>query len=135
MKDIWKKIGNAAADGVGDALRDTSVRYKNGDPNNGALILIDALLEAKVKPEEIVVLTHKYYGLKENDAENKLIYERNINMPCKALEEYLVYNENFSRVRAHNYIVQMGIPSLLEENNEYFKLKPAELLQKAKQKR
>lgn len=134
MNNTLKKVCNAMTDGARDALRDAGVRYKNGDPNNGALILIDALLEAKVKPEEIVFLTHKYYGLEENDAENILICERNIYMPCKALEEYLVYNENYSRERAHKYIVQMGIPPLLEENNEYFKLKPAELLQKAMQK-
>lgn len=57
--------------------------------------LIGALFEAKIDDDRILMLTHKYYGISYDDAKHYLNIERNILSKCRALEDYLVNEENY----------------------------------------
>jgi hypothetical protein len=46
-------------------------------------ILTAALYESKTKDAEIVRLLQKYYGLRENEAQEQIRIERTINYPCR----------------------------------------------------
>jgi len=117
-----------------DATRESILRHEDEviqeERFNGAVILTEALLEAKIKDNEIIRLIQKYYILNEEEAEKLVISERTVNLPCKELESYLVRSEGFTRDEAINFIYEKGIPEFLRENKGSWKLSPGQLLSK-----
>lgn len=117
-----------------DATREAILKHEDEviqeEIFNGAVILTEALLEAKIKDNEIIRLIQKYYILSEEEAEKLVISERTVNLPCKELESYLVRSEGFTRYEAINFIYEKGIPDFLRENKGSWKLSPGQLLSK-----
>ena len=134
---MGKKFNNYLS-GLGSFLLDTTkeavYKYEEGvvqeEKFNGAIILTEALFEAKIKDEEIIRLIQKYYVLSEEEAEKLTISERTINSPCKELEKYLVRSEGYTRDEAISFIFDNGIPNYLRKNKGAWKLSPEQLLSK-----
>lgn len=97
---------------------------------NGTVILTEALLEARVKDDEIIRLIQKYYFLSEEEAERLLISEKTVNLPCKELETYLVRSEGYTRDETIDFIFEKGIPDFLRKNKGFWRLSPGQLLSK-----
>lgn len=98
----------------------------------GISILTAALYEAKIKDPEIIRLLQKYYGLRENEAQERLRIEKTINHPCCELESYLMSEEAFTQQEAQDYIIDHGTVDLLREERGLWKLSPKELLKRIK---
>jgi hypothetical protein len=117
-----------------DATREAVLRHEDDavqeERFNGAVILTEALLEARVKDDEIIRLIQKYYFSNEEEAERLLISEKTVNLPCKELEAYLVRSEGYTRDEAIDFIFEKGIPDLLRENKGFWKLSPGQLFSK-----
>lgn len=117
-----------------DATRDAVHRHEDEavqeERFNGAVILTEALLEARVKDNEIIRLVQKYYFLSEEESERLMISEKTVNLPCKELEAYLVRSEGYTRDEAVDFIFEKGIPDFLRKNKGYWKLSPGQLLSK-----
>jgi len=117
-----------------DAIREAVLRHEDeavkNEKFNGAVILTEALLESKIKDDEIIRLVKKYYFLSEEEAEELLTIEKTINLPCKELETYLVRSEGYTRDEAINYINEKGIPNYLREHKGSWKLSPGQLFSK-----
>lgn len=96
----------------------------------GISILTAALYESKIKDSEIVRLLQKYYGLRENEAQEQLRIERTINYPCRELESYLMSTEAFSQQEAQDYIIDHGTVDMLRQERGLWKLSPKELLKR-----
>lgn len=96
----------------------------------GISILTAALYEAKIKYPEIIRLLQKYYGLRENEAQEQLRIEKTINHPCSELESYLMSEEALSQQEAQDYIIDHGTVDLLRQERSLWKLSPKELLRK-----
>lgn len=96
----------------------------------GISILTAALYESKIKDAEIVRLLQKYYGLRENEAQEQIRIERTINYPCHELESYLMITEGLSQQEAQNYIIDHGTVDLLQQERGLWKLSPKELLKR-----
>lgn len=96
----------------------------------GILILTAALYESKIKDTEIVRLLQKYYGLRENEAQEQIRIEKTINHPCRELESYLMSTEAFSQQEAQDYILDHGMVDLLQQERGLWKLSPKELLKR-----
>lgn len=96
----------------------------------GISILTAALYEAKIKDAEIVRLLQKYYGLRENEAQEQIRIERTINCPCRELESYLMSTEGLSQQEAQDYIIDHGTVDLLQQERGLWKLSPKELLKR-----
>lgn len=117
-----------------DATREAVSRHENETVQQeleaGISILTSALYEAKVKDPEIIRLLQKYYGLRENEAQEQLRIEKTINHPCRELESYLMSEEAFSQQEAQEYIIDHGIVDLLRQERDLRKLSPKEILKK-----
>ena len=96
----------------------------------GISILTAALYESKIKDIEIVRLLQKYYGLRDNEAQEHIRIERTINYPCRELESYLMSTEGFSQQEAQDYIIDHGTVDLLQQERELWKLSPKEMLKR-----
>jgi hypothetical protein len=96
----------------------------------GVAILTAALYEAKIKDAEIVRLLQKYYGLRENEAQEQIRIERTINFPCRELESYLMSTEGFLQREAQDYIIDHGTVDMLRQERGLWKLAPKELLKR-----
>lgn len=96
----------------------------------GISILTAALYESKIKDTEIVRLLQKYYGLRENEAQEQIRIEKTINHPCRELESYLMSTEAFSQQEAQDYIIDHGTVDLLRQERGLWKLSPKELLKR-----
>lgn len=96
----------------------------------GISILTAALYESKIKDAEIVHLLQKYYGLRENEAQERIRIEKTINHPCRELESYLMSTEAFSQQEAQDYIIDHGTVDLLRQERGLWKLSPKELLKR-----
>ena len=96
----------------------------------GISILTAALYESKTKDAEIVRLLQKYYGLRENEAQEQIRIERTINYPCRELESYLMSTEGLSQQEAQDYIINHGTVDLLRQERGLWKLSPKELLKR-----
>lgn len=96
----------------------------------GISILTAALYESKIKDAEIVRLLQKYYGLRENEAQEQIRFERTINYPCRELESYLMSTEGLSQQEAQDYIIDHGTVDLLQQERGLWKLSPKELLKR-----
>ena len=96
----------------------------------GISILTAALYESKTKDAEIVRLLQKYYGLRENEAQEQIRIERTINYPCRELESYLMSTEGLSQQEAQDYIINHGTVDLLRQKRGPWKLSPKELLKR-----
>ena len=72
----------------------------------------------------------KYYGLRENEAQEQLRIEKTINHPCSELESYLMSEEALSQQEAQDYIIDHGTVDLLRQERGLWKLSPKELLRK-----
>lgn len=94
----------------------------------GISILMAALYESKIKDAEIVRLLQKYYGIRENEAQEQIRIERTINHPCRELESYLMSTEGFSQQEAQDYIIDHGTVDLLRQERGLWKLSPKDLL-------
>ena len=81
----------------------------------GISILTASLYESKTKDAEIVRLLQKYYGLRENEAQEQIRIERTINYPCRELESYLMSTEGLSQQEAQDYIINHGTVDLLRQ--------------------
>ena len=86
--------------------------------------------ESKIKDAEIVRLLQKYYGLRENEAQEQIRIERTINYPCRELESYLMSTEGLSQQEAQDYIIDHGTVDLLQQERGLWKLSPKELLKR-----
>ena len=86
--------------------------------------------ESKIKDAEIVRLLQKYYGLRENEAQEQIRIERTINYPCRELESYLMSTEGLSQQKAQDYIINHGTVDLLRQERGLWKLSPKELLKR-----
>lgn len=73
------------------------MRQRKEEREAGISILTAALYESKTKDAEIVRLLQKYYGLRENEAQEQIRIERTINYPCRELESYLMSTEGLSQ--------------------------------------
>ena len=98
----------------------------------GISILTAALYEAKVKDPEIIRSLQKYYGLRENEAQEQLRIEKTINHPCRELESYLMSEDALSQQDAQDYIIDHGTVDLLRQERGLWKLSPKELLKRIK---
>ena len=87
----------------------------------GISILTAALYESKTKDAEIVRLLQKYYGLRENEAQEQIRIERTINYPCRELESYLMSTEGLSQQEAQDYIINHGTVDLLRQERGLWK--------------
>ena len=96
----------------------------------GISILTAALYESKIKDAGIVRLLQKYYGIRENEAQEQIRIERTINHPCRELESYLMSTEGFSQQEAQDYIIDHGTVDLLRQERGFWKLSPKELLKR-----
>lgn len=131
ISNYLSSVGNLIISTTRDAVLRHEDESIQEEKNNGVMILTAALLEAKIKDDVIIRLIQKYYGLSEREAEELLISERTINMPCQELETYLVRSEGYTRDEAFNFIFEKGVPDLLRENKGFWKLSPEQLLSKA----
>ena len=96
----------------------------------GISILTAALYESKIKDAEIVRLLQKYYGLRENEAQEQIRIERTTNYPWRELESYLMSTEGLSQQEAQDYIINHGTVDLLRQERGLWKLSPKELLKR-----
>ena len=135
ISDYLSVAGNLLISATREAVRRHEDEALLEERNYGAGILAEALLEAKVKDDEIIRLIQKYYGLSEREAEELMILERTINMPCQVLEAYLVRSEGYTRDEAFDFIIRNGVLALLRENKGFWKLSPEALLSKVKKTR
>ncbi|OXS26903.1 MAG: hypothetical protein BI182_12290 [Acetobacterium sp. MES1] len=135
ISDYLFNAGNFVISTAREVVQKHEDEVVNEERNTGAGILTEALLEAKVMEDEIIRLIQKYYGLSEIDAEELMISERTINIPCQGLETYLVRSEGYTRDEAVDFIFKENIPNILRENKEFWKLSPEKLLLKVKKTR
>lgn len=94
----------------------------------GISILTAALYKSKIKDAEIVRLLQKYYGIRENEAQEQIRIERTINHPCHELESSLLSTEGFSQQEAQDYSIDHGTVDLLRQERGLWKLSPKDLL-------
>ena len=117
-----------------DTTREAVLRHEDEtvqqEREAGISILTAALYEAKVKDPEIIRSLQKYYGLRENEAQEQLRIEKTINHPCSELESYLMSEEALSQQEAQDYIIDHGTVDLLRQERGLWKLSPKELLRK-----
>lgn len=117
-----------------DTTREAVLRHEDEtvqqEREAGISILTAALYEAKIKDPEIIRLLQKYYGLRENEAQEQLRIEKTINHPCSELESYLMSEEALSQQEAQDYIIDHGTVDLLRQERGLWKLSPKELLRK-----
>ena len=117
-----------------DTTREAVLRHDDEtaqqERDAGISILTAALYESKIKDAEIVRLLQKYYGLRENEAQEQIRIERTINYPCRELESYLMSSEGFSQQEAQEYIIDHGTVDLLQKERGLWKLLPKELLKR-----
>ncbi|BCJ93599.1 hypothetical protein acsn021_11680 [Anaerocolumna cellulosilytica] len=132
ISDYLFDAGSIMLNATKDVVRRHEDESVQEERNIGAGILAEALLEVNVKDDVIIRLVQKYYGLSEREAEELMISERTINMPCQELETFLVRSEGYTRDEAVDFIYKKDIPDFLRENKEYWKLSPGELLSKVK---
>lgn len=135
ISDYLSGAGSIMINATREAVRRHEDEVVQEERNNGAGILTEALIEANVKDDVIIRLVQKYYGLSEREAEELMISERTINMPCQELETFLVRSEGYTRDEAINFIFKKGIPDFLRENKGSWKSSPEELLSKVKKAR
>jgi hypothetical protein len=102
-----------------DTTREAVLRHEDEtvqqEREAGISILTAALYEAKIKDPEIIRLLQKYYGLRENEAQEQLRIEKTINHPCSELESYLMSEEALSQQEAQDYIIDHGTVDLLRQ--------------------
>lgn len=117
-----------------DTTREAVLRHEDEtvqqEREAGISILTAALYEAKVKDPEIIRSLQKYYGLRENEAQEQLRIEKTINHPCRELESYLMSEDALSQQDAQDYIIDHGTVDLLRQERGLWKLSPKELLRK-----
>ncbi|NCC02103.1 MAG: hypothetical protein EOM34_15795 [Clostridia bacterium] len=117
-----------------DTTREAVLRHEDEtvqqEREAGISILTAALYEAKIKDPEIIRLLQKYYGLRENEAQEQLRIEKTINHPCSELESYIMSEEALSQQEAQDYIIDHGTVDLLRQERGLWKLSPKELLRK-----
>lgn len=117
-----------------DTTREAVLRHEDEtvqqEREAGISILTAALYEAKIKDPEIIRLLQKYYGLRENEAQEQIRIEKTINHPCSELESYLMSEEALSQQEAQDYIIDHGTVDLLRQERGLWKLSPKELLRK-----
>lgn len=117
-----------------DTTREAVLRHEGEtvqqERDAGISILTAALYEAKIKDPEIIRLLQKYYGLRENEAQEQLRIEKTINHPCRELESYLMSEEALSQQEAQDYIINHGTLDLLRQERGLWKLTPKELLKR-----
>lgn len=135
MSDYLLGTGSIMLNATKDVVRRHEDESVQEERNNGAVILVEALLEVNVKDDVIIRLIQKYYGLSEREAEELMLSERTIYMPCQELETFLVRSEGYTRDEAFDFICNKGIPDFLRENKESWKLSPSELLSKVKKEK
>lgn len=135
VSDYLSDAGSIMINATREAVRRHEDEVVQEDRNSGVGILTEALLEANVKDDVIIRLVQKYYGMSEKEAEEVMISERTINIPCQELETFLVRSEGYTRDEAVNFICNKGIPELLRENKGFWKLSPRVLLSKVKKAR
>lgn len=112
---------DAAKEDVRKNIDDIENRAANDADERGKSILVDALLDVNQGDDTIIRLLQKYYGMSEQEAEQLFISERTINIPCQALETYLVRNEGYDREEARQYIISSGIINKLAETKGLWK--------------
>jgi len=119
-----------------DTTREAVLRHEDEtvqqEREAGISILTAALYEAKVKDPEIIRSLQKYYGLRENEAQEQLRIEKTINHPCRELESYLMSEDALSQQDAQDYIIDHGTVDLLRQERGLWKLSPKELLKRIK---
>ncbi len=130
LRSICRK--NATREGLRRSIEDREIQAANEADERGKEILVEALLEVKQDDDTIIRMLHKYYGLNEDDAEQLIVGERTIYIPCKTLETYLVRTEGFSRDEAYHYIVDSGIIDKLRENRTRWKKSAKDLFTESK---
>ena len=91
-------------------------------------ILTSALYEAKIKEDEIKRLLIKYCNIDDDEAIILIQNEKFINVPCKKLMDYLIFEIGYSYRDADIYVHNYA-KSALAGNTEFSKLTASKLFE------
>ncbi|MFV2048619.1 hypothetical protein KDJ21_005495 [Metabacillus litoralis] len=128
-----KFVADLALEIYGDSLNQAGEAAFSNAIEIGIKNTIAALYDANVDDEEIIRVLNKYWGINQDEAESRLVFEK-VQATIRELERYLRM-QGFSAIKINQFMKSNNASVKIRHRNELWRLrrKPEKLMKEVQE--
>lgn len=121
LKKGGKFIEEFVSDILGEGVNQVGAKAFSDAIEIGIKNTIMALLDTNVSDDEIIRVLNKYWGINQNEAENRIIYEKGC-LTIDELKRYLKL-QGYSDNEIHQFMFSIRASTKIRQNSNLWKLR------------